>query len=289
MKNYSTYALALIASMLLVPAICAHTWWDMAWANIKKDSSVFASSMRHMFLLNCKAISQVTRACGCSKPRPNLMQAASSSAVVSSTNRLQSIGTMRVDGHSITMAIEAGDITRAPVKVIVSPVLPSLQAASPIARHILSTAGQALADHLHAVPHDNGLRCEPGKALIMPSFALTQRGIEAIIYAVAPDCTQEAQRSDRHQLLSQMYTQCLDLARIAGHRSIAFPMMTGSEHALREATATALDALYTWVKLHPDALETIRFVLDDKDPQVERNARIYLAEVERIMQQSSRP
>ena len=102
--------------------------------------------------------------------------------------------------------------------------------------------------------------CETGKAKITGAYRLP---CKYVIHTPGP--VWHGGKSGERELLAGCYRSCLELALENGVRSIAFPSIsTGVYHfPLEEAAEIAVKTAKDFVAAHPEALDTVMWVLFD--------------------------
>lgn len=110
-----------------------------------------------------------------------------------------------------------GDITTLDVDAIVNAANKHLRGGGGVDGAIHRAAGEA---DLHAACRALG-RCATGDAKITPGFALAAR---YIIHAVGPDCRDRL--GDEPEKLTSAYLRSLQIARVNGCRTVAFPAIS---------------------------------------------------------------
>src|SRR5207249_1500780 len=114
------------------------------------------------------------------------------------------------DGSAVFLAVVRlvkGDITAQPFdrskkNTVVSAANASMDydTAGGVAGAIGAIAGRAVLTKTLA-----GKGCKPGEALVSEGFGFKNRGVDAIIHAVGPDCRKQAECKNRIRLLSDVY------------------------------------------------------------------------------------
>jgi O-acetyl-ADP-ribose deacetylase len=101
-------------------------------------------------------------------------------------------------------------------------------------------------------------RCPTGSAVVSDAGALPAR---VVIHAVGP--IWRGGESGEPGLLASAYRTSLDRAAEEGCRSVAFPSISTGVYGypVEEAARVALQAVDAWIADHPDALDTVTFVL----------------------------
>lgn len=145
-----------------------------------------------------------------------------------------------------------GDITLQDVDAIVNAANQSLRGVCGITAAIHTAAGPKL---LEACDRLGG--CDSGKAKITQGYNLPAK---YVIHTVGPVYGYEDGREA--ELLEECYTNCLNLAKEQGIRSIAFPAIAtgGFGYPIEEATKIAVQVAKSFIQANPDVLEEIRFV-----------------------------
>ena len=105
-------------------------------------------------------------------------------------------------------------------------------------------------------------RCPAGSAVVSAAGDLPAR---IVIHAVGP--VWRGGTAGEPALLASAYRTALDLAAAEGCRSIAIPSISTGVYGYPTdlAAMTALMTVDAWVADHPDALDTVTFVLHSAD------------------------
>ncbi len=150
------------------------------------------------------------------------------------------------------MRIEARivDITTLDVDAIVNAANSELAPGGGVCGAIHRAAGPELARACRTVAP-----CPTGEARITPGFALPARHV---IHAVGPFW--HGGDSSEAKLLAAAYRSCLDLARVHGIRSIAFPAISTGifGYPLAQATAIAVETVRAAAD-RPGSMERVVF------------------------------
>ena len=104
--------------------------------------------------------------------------------------------------------------------------------------------------------------CKTGEAKITPGFALRAKHV---IHTVGVEYHFE--RGDREGLHRACYANSLNLAKVHGARTIAFPSIsTGAfRYPLLEATRIAVSAVKEFIEQNPTTFDEVRFVAFHED------------------------
>jgi len=168
--------------------------------------------------------------------------------------------------NTTQIIIQRGDITHCPAQAIVNAANAQLAGGAGVCGAIFHAAGW---DNLHRAcniyPEINGIRCPVGQARITSSFNLKRRNINHIIHAVGPDCRIIINKQEQDKLLSDAYTNSLQLANQEKLVSIAFPFISSAIYAFPRERACAI-ALHTVIDViknnsNNGSLKKIYFVL----------------------------
>lgn len=102
--------------------------------------------------------------------------------------------------------------------------------------------------------------CETGKAKITKAYRLP---CEYVIHTPGP--IWRGGQAHESALLQSCYRSCLELAAANGIRRIAFPSISTGVYGypLKEAARIAVGTARDFVREHPDALDSIKWVLFD--------------------------
>lgn len=152
---------------------------------------------------------------------------------------------------TVTLVLQKGDITLAPVQAIVNAANEQLLGGAGVCGAIFKAAGwDKLQSACNEYPLHNNVRCPAGQARITRGFGLETRGIKYIIHAVGPDCRIISNEAQQDLLLSQAYINSLVLADQNGITSIAFPFMSSAIFAFpkKRAAAIALKAVCRYLE-----------------------------------------
>lgn len=179
-----------------------------------------------------------------------------------------------------------GSLTNENTKAIVNAANAQLAAGSGVCGAIKQAAGKEVFDECKQI-----LKTQNKQSLLCGQAALTTAGklspkVQTIVHAVGPDCRVAAQKAKRAQLLTDTYTNSLELitapkkhaesvSEECNHptaiRTIAFPSISTGiyDYSLTEAPEVALNAVKAFIEKHPKALDEVRFVFlpADKDPK----------------------
>ena len=154
-----------------------------------------------------------------------------------------------------------GDITRVTVDAIVNAANSALAGGGGVDGAIHRVGGpEVMADLEHR--YGRGRHCPTGSAVVSVAGQLPAR---FVIHAVGPIWRGGA--AGEPDLLASAYRTSLDVAAGEGARSVAFPSISTGIYGypVDLAAAVALQAVDAWVAEHPDALESVTFVLFSSD------------------------
>ena len=142
------------------------------------------------------------------------------------------------------------DITTLDVDAIVNAANAALSPGGGVCGAIHRAAGPELARACAAIGG-----CPTGEARITPGFRLAARHV---IHAVGP--VWQGGNAGEAELLAAAYRASLDLARVHGCRSIAFPAISTGifGYPLRAATEIAVRAAEAFAN-HPGSVELVHF------------------------------
>jgi O-acetyl-ADP-ribose deacetylase len=164
-----------------------------------------------------------------------------------------------------------GDITRIEVDAIVNAANSGLVGGGGVDGAIHRVGGPAvMADLVRRYGPER--HCPTGSAVVSDAGQLPAR---IVIHAVGPVWRGGA--AGEAASLASAYRTSLDLAAREGARSVAFPSISTGIYGYPTdlAAAIALQTVDEWVAEHPDALDTVTFVLfsDDSLDAFERVSR----------------
>lgn len=154
-----------------------------------------------------------------------------------------------------TIELVQGDITTQNVDAIVNAANSGLAGGGGVDGAIHRAGGKTIMDECRQLGG-----CPTGQAKITSGGNLTAR---FVIHAVGPVYNNGI--SGEAVLLASAYRNSLVVAREHNLKSIAFPSLsTGAyRYPLRDAATIALATIAEYSQKHPDAFETMRFVLFD--------------------------
>jgi O-acetyl-ADP-ribose deacetylase (regulator of RNase III) len=154
-----------------------------------------------------------------------------------------------------------GDITRVAVDAIVNAANSALAGGGGVDGAIHRVGGpEVMADLEHR--YGRGRHCPTGSALVSVAGQLPAR---IVIHAVGP--IWRGGSAGEADLLASAYRTSLDVAAEEGARSVAFPSISTGIYGypVDMAAAVALQTVDAWIAEHPDALESVTFVLFSSD------------------------
>ena len=154
-----------------------------------------------------------------------------------------------------------GDITRVTVDAIVNAANSALAGGGGVDGAIHRVGGpEVMADLEHR--YGRGRHCPTGSAVVSVAGQLPAR---IVIHAVGP--IWRGGSAGEADLLASAYRTSLDVAAEEGARSVAFPSISTGIYGypVDLAAAVALQTVDAWVAEHPDALESVTFVLFSTD------------------------
>jgi O-acetyl-ADP-ribose deacetylase (regulator of RNase III) len=159
------------------------------------------------------------------------------------------------------VALAQGDITRFAADAIVNAANSALAGGGGVDGAIHRTGGRAVMDDLER-RYGPGRHCPTGSAVVSDAGDLPAR---IVIHAVGP--VWRGGGAGESGFLASAYRTSLDLAVEEGCRSIAFPSISTGVYGypVAEAARVARATVDAWVAEHPDALESITFVLFSAD------------------------
>ncbi len=150
-----------------------------------------------------------------------------------------------------------GDITTFEVDAIVNAANRALAGGSGVDGAIHRVGGPAVMADL-AKRYGRSRHCPTGSAVVSDAGDLPAR---VVIHAVGP--VWRGGSAGEPDLLASAYRTSLDLAADEGCRSVAFPSISTGAYGypVEEAAGVAIRTVEDWIAEHPDALESITFVL----------------------------
>ena len=154
-----------------------------------------------------------------------------------------------------------GDITRVAVDAIVNAANSALAGGGGVDGAIHRVGGpEVMADLEHR--YGRGRHCPTGRAVVSVAGQLPAR---IVIHAVGP--IWRGGSAGEADLLASAYRTSLDVAAGEGARSVAFPSISTGIYGypVDLAAAVALQTVDAWIAEHPDALESVTFVLFSSD------------------------
>ena len=154
-----------------------------------------------------------------------------------------------------------GDITRVAVDAIVNAANSALAGGGGVDGAIHRVGGpEVMADLEHR--YGRGRHCPTGSAVVSVAGQLPAR---IVIHAVGP--IWRGGSAGEADLLASAYRTSLDVAAGEGARSVAFPSISTGIYGypIDLAAAVALQTVDAWIAEHPDALESVTFVLFSSD------------------------
>ncbi len=154
-----------------------------------------------------------------------------------------------------------GDITRVAVDAIVNAANSALAGGGGVDGAIHRVGGpEVMADLEHR--YGRGRHCPTGSAVVSVAGQLPAR---IVIHAVGP--IWRGGSAGEADLLASAYRTSLDVAAGEGARSVAFPSISTGIYGypVDLAAAVALQTVDAWIAEHPDALESVTFVLFSSD------------------------
>ena len=154
-----------------------------------------------------------------------------------------------------------GDITRIEVDAIVNAANNALVGGGGVDGAIHRAGGpEVMADLVRRYGPDR--HCPTGSAVVTDAGRLPAR---IVIHAVGP--VWGSGSAGEAASLASAYRTSLDLAAREGARSVAFPSISTGVYGypVDLAAGVALQTVDAWVAEHPDALESVTFVLSSTD------------------------
>ena len=149
-----------------------------------------------------------------------------------------------------------GDITKVAADAIVNAANSRLAGGGGVDGAIHRAGGPSILEECRKIGG-----CPTGSAVATSAGNLPAK---FVFHAVGP--VYHGKEKDVEQLATCHLT-CLDLAAEKGCRSIVFPAISTGAYGypLREASVIAVGSVHGWLLNHPDALETVTFVLFDEE------------------------
>ena len=154
-----------------------------------------------------------------------------------------------------------GDITRVAVDAIVNAANSSLAGGGGVDGAIHRAGGPAVMADLER-RYGPGRHCPTGSAVVSDAGDLPAR---VVIHAVGP--VWRGGDAGEAESLASAYRSSLDLAVQEGCRTVAFPSISTGIYGypVELAAGVALHAVDAWLAEHPDALDSVTFVLFSND------------------------
>ena len=154
-----------------------------------------------------------------------------------------------------------GDISRVEADAIVNAANSSLAGGGGVDGAIHRVGGPTVMADLER-RYGRGRHCPTGSAVISDAGDLPTR---IVIHAVGP--VWRGGGADEAELLASAYRTSLDLAADEGCRTVAFPSISTGAYGypVDQAAAVALQTVDAWIAEHPDALDSVTFVLFSSD------------------------
>ena len=154
-----------------------------------------------------------------------------------------------------------GDITGVAADAIVNAANSALAGGSGVDGAIHRVGGPAVMADLER-RYGAGRRCPTGSAVVSDAGDLPA---QIVIHAVGP--VWRSGGEGEAELLASAYRTSLDLASREGCRTVAFPSISTGVYGypVDLAAGVALQTVDAWIAEHPDALDTITFVLFSAD------------------------
>lgn len=178
------------------------------------------------------------------------------------------------------ISVVQGDITKEPVAVIVNAANHELTPGGGVCGAIYSAAGDLPFEECRTI-HPEGVdigiafRTGPGKLL--------KKGLSGIIHVPGPDCRIPAQEKQKGALLKKSYWNVLEVARMAGDRTISIPAISTSHFGykpVKEATLIACNTIKEYLHHHKDAFDEVRLIFHDQGEDLQ-TAQIYVENLAR--------
>jgi O-acetyl-ADP-ribose deacetylase (regulator of RNase III) len=157
--------------------------------------------------------------------------------------------------------LRQGDITTVAADAIVNAANSALAGGGGVDGAIHRAGGpEVMADLIRR--YGPGRYCPTGRAVVGAAGDLPAR---VVIHAVGP--VWRGGVAGEPELLASAYRTSLDLAAAEGCRSVAFPSISTGVYGypVDLAARTALATVQGWIDEHPDALDTVEFVLFSAD------------------------
>jgi O-acetyl-ADP-ribose deacetylase (regulator of RNase III) len=154
-----------------------------------------------------------------------------------------------------------GDISRVEADAIVNAANSSLAGGGGVDGAIHRVGGPTVMADLER-RYGRGRHCPTGSAVISDAGDLPTR---IVIHAVGP--VWRGGGAGEAELLASAYRTSLDLAADEGCRTVAFPSISTGAYGypVDQAAAVALQTVDAWIAEHPDALDSVTFVLFSSD------------------------
>jgi O-acetyl-ADP-ribose deacetylase len=154
-----------------------------------------------------------------------------------------------------------GDITRIAADAIVNAANSSLAGGGGVDGAIHRAGGPEVMADLER-RYGRGRRCPTGGAVVSDAGRLPAR---IVIHAVGP--VWRGGSAGEAELLASAYRTSLDAAAHEGARTVAFPSISTGIYGypVDLAAPVALETVDAWIAEHPDALDSVTFVLFSTD------------------------
>ena len=171
-----------------------------------------------------------------------------------------------------------GDITAIPAEAVVNAANSKLRRGSGVCGAIYAAAGPALEIDTLALHAKIGL-VTTGKAVVTPSHdLLAKNGAKVIVHAVGPIYKDNGANGEA-ELLRRAYISSLQVASLAGAKSISFPCISTGVYGFppEKAAVIALDAImeYSIRTSVFDAINIVCFLDSDMNLYLDAQANFF--------------
>lgn len=162
------------------------------------------------------------------------------------------------------ISVVLGDITKEPVAAIVNAANIALTPGGGVSGSIFKAAGDLPFEECRTI-HPEGV--EVGIAFRTGPGKLLKKGLSGIIHVPGPDCSIPAQAKMKAQLLKKAYWNTLEVARMAGDRTLTIPAISTAHFGykpVKEATLIACETVKEFLHHHKDAFDEVRLIFHDR-------------------------
>lgn len=155
------------------------------------------------------------------------------------------------------LVLKRGDITKEAADAVVNSANPELTPGGGVSGAIHRAGGPAVTEEAARIRRERG-RLKTGEAVITTGGKLPAKWV---IHTVGP--VWHGGTKGEPELLAKAYRSCLELARVRGLKSIAFPSISTGVYGypIDQAAEIALRAVRDFLVGDPGPIEEVRFVL----------------------------